>query len=207
MSGSPQHPPLDIPQDAEPLSEFSDERLLAAFSAGDDAALGELAGRYESMLIGLARGMLGGSETLARDAVQDAWLRVIRSSATYDGRASVKTWIYQITINRCKDLRMSEHARSKRERKREKPVNEPPTRTEQPLSDAIRDAVNQLDTKARDVVLLCYHRGLTHTQAAEVLDIPVGTLKSRLHSALKALRNQETLAPAFERATTQQVSS
>ena len=203
------HPPSQLstlPGEPEPLESFSDERLLAAFSAGEDAALGELAKRYEAMLVGLARGMLGGSEALARDAVQDAWLRVIRSSATYDGRASVKTWIYQITINRCKDIRFSEHARGNRERKREAPVNEARTPTDPTLADTIRDAVNALDNKARDVVLLCYHQGLTHTQAAAVLGIPVGTLKSRLHGALKSLRSQEHLAPALERAS-QGVSS
>jgi RNA polymerase sigma-70 factor (ECF subfamily) len=58
----------------------------------------------------------------------------------------------------------------------------------QEVSEGLREAVGGLSTEQREIVLLCYHEGLSHAQAAEVLEIPVGTLKSRLHSALKELR-------------------
>jgi RNA polymerase sigma-70 factor (ECF subfamily) len=52
----------------------------------------------------------------------------------------------------------------------------------------LRTAVGRLDEDRRLVVLLCYHAGMTHAQAAEILDLPLGTLKSRLHAALTELR-------------------
>ncbi len=57
-----------------------------------------------------------------------------------------------------------------------------------PLDAPLQDAIDRLNDDKRDVVLLCYHRGLTHPLAAEVLQIPVGTLKSRLHAAMRELR-------------------
>lgn len=54
--------------------------------------------------------------------------------------------------------------------------------------DALHEAIGRLSDTGREVVLLCYHDGLTHTQAADVLEIPLGTLKSRLHAVLEQLR-------------------
>jgi RNA polymerase sigma-70 factor (ECF subfamily) len=82
----------------------SDEALLRAFAGGERGALGELAARYERSLLGFARGVLR-SEDLACDAVQEAWVRVIRHAETFRGRSSFKTWMYRIVINRCNDIR------------------------------------------------------------------------------------------------------
>ena len=60
------------------------------------------------------------------------------------------------------------------------------------LNHAVADAVESLPESMRVVLILCYHRGLTHAQSAEILGIPLGTLKTRLHAALTSLR--ETLA-------------
>src|SRR5262245_9698088 len=81
-----------------------DLTLLRRFAMGEDAALGELAARYERPLLGLAMGLLK-ERDLARDAVQETWLRVIKSARHFAGASTVKTWIYRILINRALDMR------------------------------------------------------------------------------------------------------
>ena len=173
----------------------SDEHLLAAFHKGDRAALGALAVRYEPPLLGLATGILRGRTDLARDAVQDTWIKVIRHGHSFAGNSSFKTWIYRIVINRCRDLL----AREQRAAQYADPSYAPPESAAEPppllasqhveLNGTLRSAVDRLAESHRLIILLCYHRGLTHTEAAEVLAIPVGTLKSRLNAALTELRS------------------
>jgi RNA polymerase sigma-70 factor, ECF subfamily len=212
-----------------------DEKLLKQFAAGDRAALGELAERYERPLLGLASGLLNGSRALACDAVQEVWLRVIRFADRFDGRSSVKTWLYRITINQCHSLRASESAFGRAPSSACEPdpnptgqlcatavpavpstdgcPNSPCSQSSGPRGSgrptcrptnsdldphqaaesseslqALRTALESLPDEQRDVLLLCYHHGLSHPDAAEILEIPLGTLKSRLHAALKVLR-------------------
>lgn len=164
----------------------SDEQLLARFSAGHDDALGELASRHELAMLGLARGLLS-NEHLAREAVQETWVRVIRFAYSYDGRASVKTWMYTILTNKCRDLGKVEHARSRRERKRQPPASKPRT---QRIDPRIVQAVSELEEPGRETLILCFCKGLTHAQAAEILNVPIGTIKSRIHKAMTRLRER-----------------
>lgn len=169
----------------------TDEQLLATFAGGQTLALGHLARRYEALLLGLASGLLGGRQDLACDAVQESWVRVIRFAGKFDGRSSFKTWIYRIVINQCRNIRSS------RPREVGAPATEPhgpaesgPARLAEAAetNHALRNAVDSLPEEKRVVVLLCYHQGMTHEQAAEILDVPLGTIKSRLHGALEQLR-------------------
>lgn len=190
-------------------SEPHDRELLARFTHGDDAALGMLAGRYEAGMLGLARSLLQGRADLAADAVQDTWLRVIRSARTYSGEASVKTWLYRILVNRCHDLRLqaARHALQKRGSGGAHPISHPMTRDDgafiahgdrvesasaepgpEERDPSLQRALDALPEERRAILVLCYHRGLTHEVAAGVLGIPVGTLKSRLNAALIELR-------------------
>lgn len=171
----------------------SDEQLLTDFTGGRRAALGELARRHETAFLGLAAGLLSGRNDLAMDAVQEAWLRVIRFGHRFNGRSSFKTWAYRIVVNQCRDLArmngalcISENAGQGR---RQFTVDPPDKAAETDERDRqLRETVDALNPEKREVVLLCYHKGLTHAEAAEVLEIPIGTLKSRLHSALTELR-------------------
>lgn len=163
--------------------EPTDFALLERFARGDALSLGELARRYEGPLLGLSRGLLRGREDLAREAVQDAWVRVIKGAKHFGGRSQVRTWLYRIVINRCGDIRARELAGNNGV------AGEAAARAGDADATAdLRGAVERLTPAQRLVVLLCYHRGLTHEQAAEVLELPVGTLKTRLHGALEALR-------------------
>lgn len=182
---------------------LSDEQLLAAFARGDREALGTLAARHEPALLGLAMGLLGGSRAGACDAVQEAWVKVIRHAGKFRGQSSVKTWLYRITINECRNLRGAAArdgalkdagvhlAREAGPKSDDGPSNV--SRGDEPWEahearGVLREAVEQLTESRRLVVLLCYQSGMTHEQAADVLGLPLGTLKSRLHAALTSLR-------------------
>lgn len=172
--------------------------LLKRVAAGQKDALGELARKYEPALVGLATGLLGGREDLARDAVQDSWVRVIRYAHGFQERSSVKTWLYRIVINRCKDLRArrtmaalpeQDFGVARRGIGVDASQDDAPHRlngTER--AAALHLAVAGLPAPTRLLLLLCYHHNLTHEQAADVLEIPLGTLKSRLNTALNELR-------------------
>ena len=169
----------------------TDEQLLDEFLGGRRAALAELARRYEQPLLGLTAGLLGGRRDLACDAVQETWVRVIRFGKQFMGHSSFRSWIYRIAINQCRTLQQAT-----------RPANSPPPSGKGPADErrpeqaaysadqnhTLRHAVERLGPDKRLVVLLCYHGGMTHEQAADILEIPLGTLKSRLHAALGELR-------------------
>jgi RNA polymerase sigma-70 factor (ECF subfamily) len=175
------------------LGAISDEALLKDFLRGRRAALGELAGRYERRLLGLAWAMLDRNETLARDAVQEVWLRVIRFGAKFDGRSSFKTWLYRIAINQCRSLAATAEAgRDDSACDHRAASTDSPQQTVEAAErdEVLHAAVSALGPEKSETLLLCYHEGMTHAEAAELLSIPVGTLKSRLHAALEELRGR-----------------
>lgn len=172
----------------------TDEDLVRRFAAGDRDALESLAARFEQPLLGMAKGLLRGRDDLARDAVQEAWMRVIRYAPSFNGRSSAKTWLYRIVINRCRTMQstLNRIPIATETAQRESSNDRQTTSTAARGSSGLQAAVDRLPVDRRAIVLLCYHRGLTHEQAAEVLEVPLGTLKSRLHATLNELR--ETLA-------------
>ena len=171
----------------------TDEHLLARFLKGDRDALGVLASRHEPQLLGLACALTGRRD-LALESVQDTWLRVIKYGRSFRSGSSVKTWLYRILINACKD------ARTKNARFRitkggtgslpASDVATTPSDLHSPDLTHLRTTIDTLSGDQKLLILLCYHNGLSHPQAAEVLDIPVGTLKSRLHTTLTTLRSR-----------------
>lgn len=159
-----------------------DDILLAAFVRGSRDALATLAERHERSMLGLACGLLGGRRDLAQDAVQETWVRVIRFAAGFEGRSGVKTWIYTILVNQCRTMRAARTSA-------DAAVGEVATEGVGSLEDErLRAALDGLGEGPREVVLMCYHHGLTHETAAAVLGVPLGTVKSRLHAALRDLR-------------------
>jgi RNA polymerase sigma-70 factor, ECF subfamily len=163
----------------------SDEQLLGDFAKGDTASLGELAQRYEPLLLGLARGLLSGRDDLARDVVQETWIRVIKYARHFESRSSAKTWLYRIVVNKCHDAREA----TKRQANLSSNGSLPSAHDPAPdLDNSFTRLLDAIPDSVRLILLLCHHQGLTHEQAAEVLGIPVGTLKSRQHAALQHLR-------------------
>lgn len=151
-------------------------------------------------MLGLARGLLGGDSTSACDAVQNAWVRIIRSAGTFKGQSAVRTWMYRILVNECRRMRVTMKRSPMRiEGLRAHGTDARATDLEVDESDensALRAALERLPAATREAVLICFHHGVTHAVAAEVLDVPLGTLKTRVRSALHELRSALSTEPA-----------
>lgn len=166
----------------------SDEHLLARFARGGcdaRASLQELARRHELRLLGLALGLCGGREDLAREAVQETWVRVIRHAGKFRGKSSFATWVYRIAVHRCRDVMAQERALARRT---SRAGSVPQGRDTDADLAWTRSVVGGLPQSEREVVMLCHMRGMTHEQAAAVLGIPPGTLKTRMTRAMGRLR-------------------
>lgn len=159
---------------------------------GDGRAFEKLLERYERRVFNLAFRMLGGNRSEAEDATQDIFVEVHRSLPRFRGDARLDTWIHRIAVNVC----------LQRRRKRVLPTAELPE-TDLPdgatgdpfeaaargeLRDILLVALDHLPAPQRDVVLLHGMQGLTYVEVAEALSCPVGTVKSRLSTGFKRLR-------------------
>lgn len=170
----------------------TDDHLFRAFQRGDRAAFEALAHRTEPSMLGLARGLLGGDSASACDAVQNAWVRIIRAASSFRGDSSVKTWMYRILVNECRRMKLVTKSTQSKQTDGSEVISERSVlraHHDSDVSTRLRAAVDDLSHAMREAVLLCCHRGLTQATAAEVLEIPLGTLKTRVRAGLHELRS------------------
>lgn len=167
------------------------EQLLRRIVDGDDEALRELYHRYGRLAYTLAHRILG-REDQAEDAVQEAYLRVWRFADRYDPtKASFTTWFGRIVRNLSIDmLRRREplqHAGPIEDVERWLAVSTP---LDTPVLDRIivREAFLRLPPEQSKVIELAYFGGLTHREIAVTLEIPEGTVKSRMRLGLIKMR-------------------
>ncbi len=173
--------------------EQSDEDLLARVSSGDREAFallfGRYAGRVKSYLI-----RLGAPGAAAEDLAQDAMLSVWRRAASYDGsKAKASTWIFVIARNAWIDkLRREKVELAYRDTSivsEESPDEAPDDAAVRVQTEAqIGVALETLSEEQRQVVQLSFFEERPHSEIAERLDLPLGTVKSRLRLALIKLR-------------------
>jgi RNA polymerase sigma-70 factor, ECF subfamily len=189
------------------LSEHSDEELVLQFREGRREAFGVLVKRYEGELYGYLRRYLGDS-TLADDVFQNTFLQVYTKIGQYEPGRPVRPWLYTIATHQAIDAlrRQNRHqAVSLDQERQESEAGEVPqllglleNRGPGPLDQLqgeerrqlVRTSVERLPEFLRQVVIMAYYQGLKYRDIADILGIPVGTVKSRLHSALVKL--QET---------------
>jgi RNA polymerase sigma-70 factor (ECF subfamily) len=159
---------------------------------GDESALGELYDRHAGALLSVAQHMLGDTAA-AEDAVHNVLLEAWRRADAYDAaRGTVRSWLLVRMRSRCLDrLRAARVRRDLTEH--EAPVPQPAPRPDEGMAagdvDRLQAALVTLPEAQRAVVDLVYLRGFTCAAAAEALDCPLGTIKSRIRLALAALRD------------------
>src|SRR5262245_43813041 len=187
-------------------SSLSDEELLLGYREKGDANLfSELVHRYERELYSYLRRYLADAE-MAEDAFQAAFLQVHLKCQQYEAGRAVRPWLYTIATNQAIDAqrRSRRHRMVSLDRSGPKEgddvgrlvdllTSKEPIPTAQ-LSAAERaqwlhEAVEQLPEPLQDVIRLVYFQELKYREAAEVLDIPVGTVKSRMHAAVAKLND------------------
>ncbi len=164
----------------------SDEELMAAVTSGDETALAALIDRYAANVHAYLLRHSGNRED-ADDLLQETWLRVARSARSFDTAWRFRSWIYGIATNLTRDLF---RRRMTRERALRDLAAHPPAASGADSVDRseLRERISELPENMRAVLLLRYYEGMSEAEMAEVLDVPRGTIKSRLHAALRELR-------------------
>lgn len=158
----------------------SDEALMRRLAEGDAQALEHLSRRWEQPLHRFLHRHTGGRDV--DDLYQETWLRVVRAAGRFDPARRFSTWLFQIALNLCRDW----HRRPPPE-----PVDPSTVTLTSPApSDAGIDArrlLAALPEGQRSAVILRYYHDLGEDEVAAILDVPRGTVKSRLHQAMKRL--------------------
>ena len=187
------------PSDSKP--KISDAELLARHLDGEQAAFGALVGRYRRELYNfLVR--FTGDPALAEDVFQEAFLQLHLSARAFDPARRLKPWLFTIAANKARD------AMRGRMRKQAAPLDAiitgtgndrtsyvelMPANVPEPAESlmnlemrrAVENIVSQMPEDLRTVLLLNYFQGFSYKEIAEVLSVPLGTIKSRLHAAVK----------------------
>jgi RNA polymerase sigma-70 factor (ECF subfamily) len=177
------------------LRDLADEDLMQVVQKGDPRAFEVLYDRHSGVAFSLAYRMVG-TRGAAEDVVQEAFLAVWRSGARYDRtRGSVRTWLLGIVHNRAIDglRRAVVHDRRRVGDEGLAERLEAPERTELEIARrdearAVRGAMESLPPEQVQVIELAYFGGFTHTEIADMLGAPVGTIKGRMRLGLQKLR-------------------
>jgi RNA polymerase sigma factor (sigma-70 family) len=173
------------------VREWSDEELMEAIGAGDEAALGALYDRFGRLAYRVALRILR-DQALAEDAVQEAFLAIWRSADSYRReRSTPSTWLLTLVHRRAVDLVRRE------DRRRAEPLDETPEAAGDDVPEvaavradrvAVQAALHALPADQRQALELAYYGGYTQSELAERLGVPLGTVKSRMFAGLNRLR-------------------
>jgi RNA polymerase sigma-70 factor (ECF subfamily) len=196
-------------------ADCSDEELLSLFRQGTHEAFGALVRRYEGELYGYLRRYLGDRD-LADDVFQNAFLQLYTKMHQYEAGRPVRPWLYAIATNQAIDaLRRQGRHQMVRLLPEGGDADDPDmphlltlleSRGPGPLEQLqneehkqlIRSSVEKLPDFLKQVVILAYYQGLKYKDIADVMAIPVGTVKSRLHTALCKLHDAWASEPALK---------
>jgi RNA polymerase sigma-70 factor (ECF subfamily) len=183
----------------------TDLELLGRLREGDEGAFVMLVTRYQRPMLRLARSMVA-SEAVAEEAVQETWMGVVRGIDRFEGRSSLKTWLFRILANRARSAGTREPSTTSIEALAavdpsrfdpngqwadplESWVNESDNRLDAAtLSPILRAALDDLPARQRQVVMLRDVEGLTNEEVCTVLEISSGNQRILLHRGRSRLR-------------------
>jgi RNA polymerase sigma-70 factor (ECF subfamily) len=185
---------------SQQADELSDEQLMKRLDGQEvEAALSTLYDRYSRTVFGVGLKLLGGDRSSAEELVQEVFLKVWRSSRTFDSaRSSFSTWLYRVTRSVALDL-------YRKRARRVRPVSDgdpylgsarDPSAGPQEVVDEswlswrVSKALEVLDASHREVIDLAYFGGLSQREISERTGVPLGTVKTRTASAYKSLRRE-----------------
>ena len=169
---------------------ISDEALMLEFQGGSRQAFEELFARYREPLYGFFRRRLESKER-ADDLTQETFLAVIRAASRYQPRALVRTYLYGIALKLL--------AVERRRERRGDPS--PPDAVDGTVDNSlwVRQALEKIDAQEREILMLREYEQLSYSEVAELLRIPVNTVRSRLFRARLALKNHLEPQPSRDR--------
>jgi RNA polymerase sigma-70 factor (ECF subfamily) len=179
---------------------MSDKDLLTRYRAGEEEAFQELVNRYKDSVYGFLRRFLSRPD-MVEDVFQETFMQLFVSRDTFDVSRPLRPWLFTIAANKAKDaLRRMQHQESVHlgdmfnsdEHTIEDVLNtfdhdgrmpyDNLVRTE--TAESVKKVVSKMPAKLREIILLAYFNKLPYAEISKVLGIPVGTVKSRLHTAV-----------------------
>ncbi len=174
----------------------SDQEIIDAVLAGDAARFDELFDRYHRRLFGLLWHACGDRE-LAEDLGQEAFLRAFRKLHLYSGQAQFYTWLARVAMNLLSSFRRKRRIESEVDREGFDMVMDSVGDFQSPDAQAqlsetqtyVRQAIAMLDEERRVVLVLRDFEDMDYDSIAKILDIPIGTVRSRLHRARVELKS------------------
>ena len=176
----------------------TDEELVEACLAGEESAFDVLLGRWEKRIRGAIYRLVGSDEE-ARDLCQEAFLKAYKSLRSFKREARFSSWLYQIALNLCRDRMRRRRGKTMvsldelEEGGAAMPVAGPTAfdlLQERDTSRLVAQAVESLPDEQREVIILKEYQGLTFLEIAQVLDVPISTVKTRLYRGLDQLRSR-----------------
>ena len=186
----------------KPLRQQTDEQLMARAAAGKaplaspegDKAFEELYRRYARRLKGFFFMQLGGDEELAADATHDVFLRAYEARSRYQEGRSVSTWLFTIAYNICRNhYRSNAYEAQLLATLDAEPISQQQIEVQldqATLDQALAQVLAELPAPLHQLFSLHYQEELTIPQVAEIVGIPEGTVKSRLHKTMNIIRKK-----------------
>ena len=170
----------------QPTSVPADEALMMRVACGDDASANILVKRYQQPLFAFLYRLIV-NQADAEDLFQETWLRTIRYRHTFDPTKKFSTWLFQIAVNCTRDFFRKKPAATVSMQEDIPIAGDHGIRLleDQELAAAI---VDRLPLPQREVLVLRYFNHLKEKEIAELLDVPLGTVKSRLHKVMHYLQ-------------------
>lgn len=184
------------------MSDINEKELVKRCRSGDRDAFNILVEAFQRQVINLAYGMLSNEED-ASDAAQEVFIKIYRNIDRFEEKSSLSTWIYRITSNVCKDF-LRKRTRTIQsvsiyegddddddDRPMEIKDNSPTPQEHLEMTETqieVRRALDELPTEYKSVIVMYDLENLSYEEISKVLECPVGTIKSRLNRARKALK-------------------
>jgi RNA polymerase sigma-70 factor (ECF subfamily) len=177
-----------------------DHELIAECLGGQTQAFGELVVRYQDRLCNGMAGVLGSAEE-GRDVAQDAFVQAFEKLASFRGQSTFYSWLFRIALNASvtrqrRRKRVPVSIEAVRELAGREPADEHPrARPDHGLElserqQSVRSALSELSDEFRTVLVLKEIEGLKYEEIAEIVDCPIGTVRSRIHRARLELREK-----------------
>jgi RNA polymerase sigma-70 factor (ECF subfamily) len=182
------------------LKQQTDAELLEMYAQGDEAAFRELVGRYKNGLYAFLKRFLN-RQDLIEDVFQETFLQLFTSRASFDTSRPLRPWLFTIAANKAKDaLRKKQRTATvsigaiadAQEMSFEDVLNALSSNTDLPYEELeknetavlVRQVIADMPENLREILILAYFNKFSYKQMAEILSIPIGTVKSRLHTAV-----------------------
>jgi RNA polymerase sigma-70 factor, ECF subfamily len=186
--------------------EVADETLIRRVATGDEHAFAELLVRYERRLAQFVRWSLDTTDDIAEDALQEVLLQLHRSAPRFGGQSSFRTWMYALARNVCRHQRRKLRRQPSHIGESDELLRDVADERLGPLDSmahdeivrTVRRAVAALPARYRVALMLRDWEDLSYAEIADVLGIPVGTVRSRLHNA-RALLAERLSDRRFEK--------